>query len=323
MSNILSALQFVRGAVAKKEIVPALSHFHISNGVVTGYNGKMALSSPIPVDIDCCPKAIPFIKAIQACDETVQLHLTPTGKLSIRSGKFRSIIECFPEEFPDIKPDGIVIELPQEASLVPALKTLYPITSEDASRPWAAGVRLNGQTAFATNNVILVQYWLGFRFPYAICIPRYAVSEIIRIGIEPARLHVSGTSLTVEYPEGRWLRTQLNSADWPPAEELLGKLPPNADPIPEGFFESIELLEPFVNKMDEIHFLEGRLSTEVKDADGTTVDFTGLPPVGIYSATMLLLLKGIAEYIDFLAYPRPCVLYGPSIRGAIIGRKPV
>ncbi len=45
---MLSALKFVKGAVSTKDYVPALTHFQIKGGRVTGYNGKLSLSSPIP-----------------------------------------------------------------------------------------------------------------------------------------------------------------------------------------------------------------------------------------------------------------------------------
>jgi DNA polymerase III sliding clamp (beta) subunit (PCNA family) len=310
--SILDSLRFVRGALAKKDIVAALTHFRIKDGRVTGYNGKMALSSPIPIDLDCTPKGSAFATAIAACEATVQLSLTPTGRLSVRSGKFRSLIECSEEVFPEIGPEGIQVELTPESPLLPALRSLYPLTAEDASRPWAAGVLFNGVTAFASNNIVLAQYWLGFRFPYKICVPRYAVAELLRINEEPVRLWVSQTSITFEFSNSRWLRTQLNDNDWPPAEELLDKLPGNAPPIPAGMFSAVD-------KLERIYFREGEIATHPDGTEGSAVDFDDLPPVGIYSASMLLLLEGMADTIHFDAYPRPCVWYGKGVRGCLIG----
>ena len=76
---MLTSLKFVQGAVAKKDFLPALTHFVIENGTVRGYNGMLALCSPIPFDIACKPKAESLVKAIANCNETVTLSLTQRG----------------------------------------------------------------------------------------------------------------------------------------------------------------------------------------------------------------------------------------------------
>ena len=41
--QVLSALKFVQGSVAKKDFVPALKHVVIENATVRGFNGVLAL----------------------------------------------------------------------------------------------------------------------------------------------------------------------------------------------------------------------------------------------------------------------------------------
>src|SRR5690606_18339797 len=139
--------------------------------------------------------------------------LTPAGKLAVRSGPFRAYIETFPDEFPETAPEGDCVDVPP--GIVEAVRGLYPFTSDDATRPWAAGVLFHGQSAFATNNIALVEAWLGARMPVTVNVPRYALREVLRIGQEPIRLQVSEQSLTFHYEGDRWLRTQLNSTAWP------------------------------------------------------------------------------------------------------------
>src|SRR5690606_31461165 len=104
---MLDALKFVQGAVARRDFVPALTHFQIRDGYIRGFNGKIALCAPIDLDLDATPKAAPFIKAIEACRDTVELSLTPNGRLAIRSGSFKAYIDCLEgEEFPNVEPEG-------------------------------------------------------------------------------------------------------------------------------------------------------------------------------------------------------------------------
>src|SRR5690606_40453146 len=67
--------------------------------------GSLALCSPIDLDLEVTPKADPFIKAIATCKDTVQLNMTPAGRLSIKSGSFRAFVDCTDEAYPDIQPD--------------------------------------------------------------------------------------------------------------------------------------------------------------------------------------------------------------------------
>lgn len=317
---MLDVLKFVKGAVSKKDFVPALTHFHICDGRVTGYNGKLCLSAPIALDVDCCPKAIPFVKAVEACDETAQLHLTPSGKLSIRSGKFKAHVDTLEaQEFPNITPEGLHVDI--DGKLLPALRTMLEFISEDASRPWSTGLLLDGDSAFATNNVIVAEMWLGYHFPYRVNVPRYAIREMIRIGAEPVGLQLSANSMTVHYDGDRWLRTQLNVDQWPNASELLNvKSTGAAYPFPDGFFEALEKIAPFTDEMSRVFLLGDRVSTAAEE--GTSVDVVGLPPLAaLFNHTMLSTLHGVATSIDLTAYPAPVPWYGDNVRGLIMGMR--
>lgn len=316
---MLSALKFVKGAVSTKDYVPALTHFQIKGGRVTGYNGKLSLSSPIPLDLDCCPKAMPFVKAIEACTDTAQLAMTATGKLAIRSGKFRAHVDTLPEEFPGVGPEGVPVAI--DGQLLPVLTTLYDFSSDDASRPWAAGVLLDGSSAFATNNVVVVERWLGYHFPYRVNLPRYAVRELIRIGEEPTGLMVSGGSATFFFEGERWLRTQLNSHEWPNVANLFAGMPDDAAPVPEGLFEALATLAPFVDEAGRVYMLGDRVATAPDANVGAAVEMDGLPAEGLYNVKMLQLLAGVVQGIGFDHYPKPCPMYGHQLRGLLMGMR--
>ena len=80
---MIDALRFVQGAVARKDFVPEMTHFHIKEGGVMTYNGALTLYSPIELNFDVSPKADQMVKAIAACqDQTITLHMTPAKKLS-------------------------------------------------------------------------------------------------------------------------------------------------------------------------------------------------------------------------------------------------
>lgn len=317
---MLKELKFVQGAVAKKDFLPAMTHFVIEDGRVRAYNGMIALSSPLPFDIDCIPKAEPLVRAITNCDETVTLSMTPAGKLRIQSGKFRAFIDCIEEETLHVVPEGEEVELDGEAMLE-ALKVIHPFIGDDASRPWTNGVLLRGQSAFATNNVVLVEYWVGAQFPVTVNVPRQAIREMLRINEAPTHAQVCDSSITFHYSDGRWVRAQLFESEWPDLAKVLDK-ECNAITVDQRIFDALATIKPFADKMGRVFISEGVLSTSPEfDAEGASYEIPGLPFAGVYNIEMLNLLKGVAMHADFTTYPEPCLFYGNRLRGAIIGMR--
>lgn len=317
---MLKSLKFVQGAITKKNLMPALTHFRIKDGHVMGSNGMITLSSPIALDLDVSPKAAPFIKAIQTCKTTVQMSLTPANKLAIRSGGFKAFIDCNEEPYPEIIPDGENVPVPE--GFLDSLKNLERFIAEDDSRRWARGILFRGESAFATNNVILAQFWLGAKFPCDICIPDPAVQELIRLGEEPISVQISEKALTFHFEGDRWLRAQAYDTAWPPVEELLDKCQlESVATIDADFFTKVAELTPFTDELNRLYFKDGRLMTQPTEDAGASMECS-IAQVGIFNAKQLRLLEGVITNVDFTQYPKPCPFFGDNVRGLIVGIKP-
>lgn len=319
--EITEALRFVKGAVAKKDLLPALTHFRIEEGTIRSFNGSLALSSPIALELTCTPKATPFTKAIPNCKDTVTMKMTPNGRLSISSGKFRAFIECVPEdvETGHTLPEGDEFTLDGEAFLN-ALKTVEPFIGDDASRPWSNGVLFKGQSAYATNNVSLVEYWVGSTFPIICNLPKEAVKEILRIGEPPIKAQATENSLSLHFPGNKWLRTQLLDIAWPDLEKVLD-VESNPTPINQELFDGLAVIKPFLDEMGRVFFLDGGITTTITKDDGASFDIGDFNHEGVYRLEILSLLKDRANRIDWTLYPNPCIFYGDRLRGALIGMK--
>lgn len=319
---MLSSLKFVKGSVAKKDLVPELTHFKIENGTVRGYNGTIALCAPIPLDLNCTPKAQPLIKAIENCnDETVSLTITGSGKLSIKSGKFKAAVECIEDETPHVKPEGNPVPIDGEA-LIKALKTIQAFISDDASRPWSAGVLLKDYSAFATNNVCLIQYWIGSQFPLTCNIPKAAVKELVRIGDPPTHVSATENSISFYYDEHKWMRAQLLTTEWPDLEKVLNR-EANYEKINPELFEGLDFLKPFCDKYGRIFTTDTSIRTHLEKEEGASYRVDGFSGTGCFRIEMLQLLQSVCEYVDFTDCTTPCLFYSkqPPVRGAIIGMK--
>lgn len=313
---MIETLKFVQGAVAKKDFVPALTHFHIADGQIQGFNGGLAISSPIDLDIEAMPRAIPFVKAIQGCSDDVSITKTKQGRVSIKSGKFRAFVDCTEELFPVVKPEGVII--PLERGLLSTLLKLAPFIAQDASRPWATGILFKDGSAFATNNIVAVEQWLGYDFPEEVNIPVAAVKELLRIKEEPTSLQMNNNSVTFHFSGDRWIRTQLSSLKWPDMTAIFKPLSKKQN-IPVGFFDAIESLLPFVDEHEKIFVMDNVLATSMTDGQGASVEIDGLIGQSCFRAKQLLSLRDVIHDLDLTQYPSPCPFRGDDFRGVILG----
>lgn len=316
---MIDALKFVQGAVAKKDFAPELTHFSIQDGIILGYNGTLSLSSPIDLDLHIYPKAIPFAKAINTCKDTVVMAVTPAGRLSVKSGKFKAFIECMDAyDFPRLKPAGERIEL--TAEFIPALANAIDFIGVDASRPWAAGLLFKGNKVFATNNIVVVEQTLPFSFPLTVNIPSSAIKELLRIKQAPIAMQADAHSITFHFEGDRFLRSSLYDVDWPNVAGILDR-ETEQKPIPAGFFEALEDLKPFVEDANRIYFIDGALTTNPVENEGATVEVPGIVDGACFQHKQLALLQNKINSIDFAQYPAPCLFAGENFRGAITGMR--
>ena len=318
---MLNELKFINSAVARKDYVQALQHVKIDKKTVRAYNGLIGLCCPIDLDLDITPRADQFLKAIQTCEDTIALHVTSKGKLSIKSGQFKALVECIDtEQFPEITPEGEFVKL--TGNFLNAVKVLAPFISDDASRPWSRGILFKGQSAYATNNIILVESWLGFTFPLTVNIPRSAVNELLRINEEPEQIQVTSNRLTFHFSGGRWLCCQTLSVEWPDLQKVLN-VASNPVPAPAGMVKALESLAPFTDKLERVFITaDGKLQTSLtEDSEGASFELPTVTFQGCYNYKHLLTVLEVAKKIDFTQYPAPCLFYGDNIRGAIIGMR--
>lgn len=319
---MLNDLKFVQGAVAKKDYVPALTHFHIGEGRIYGFNGVLAISTPTDLAVRATPKAASFVKAVERLpeDEEVVLNLTASGRLSVRAGNFRAFVECHADdtELVKLSPTGDLV--PVTPGILPVLRLLAPFMGIDASRPWAMGILFDGQVACATNNIVLIQHWMPAPFPARVTIPAEAIKEMIRIGSDPVAVQIEERAVTFHYSSGAWLRTALFSSEWPDLSKVLDR-PHDAKPLPEGFFEAVQRLDAFTTKENRLHLRGGTLATSPNDGEGALVELDDFGGTGCHHLSQVAKLDAVATSIDFAQWPSPCLFFGDMLRGAIVGMR--
>lgn len=319
MQTILESLKFVQSAVARKEIVEGLSHFCIKDKRVTSHNGVITLSAPIAIDLDCNPKAESMLKAINGCKDTVVLKMTSAGRLSVKSGAFTANIDCV-EYFDPETPDGEYLSIDGDA-YIKAFESVLPFVGTDAyeGRSFTTGVLLHESSMYATNNVVISQYWMGQKLPHDITIPSIAIKEVCKIKQKLIGLQLTDKSVTFHFENDCWLKTVLLDANWPNLDNILNT-PAQLKPIDDTIFDAIEVVRPFCDKkLAKIIIEKGIVRTHIDTLEGASYQIIDHSISATFQPDMLYLLKGVATHIDMTDHTKPCSWQGGNVRGVIIG----
>lgn len=318
--NILDSLKFVKGSVASKEFIEGLTHFKIQDGTVRGFNGTFALCAPIDLSVDCTPHALDLVKAIENCEDAVQMTLLDNGKLHIKSGKFQVRIKTITKETPHVEPEGVKYEIDGE-TLLKGLKALQPFISTDASRPWSTGVLYNNGSMFATNNVTLVEYWSGVQVPINVVIPRLAIKELLKLKEVPNCIQVSPNSITFHFDGAKWLRTQtLDESAWPDIRKIIECDPKelNIVAMDESLFSALDAIKPFADKLANAYIEHGEARTHFDETEGAKYRINDTNIQGVWRIEILQALKGVAKNVAF-NYPQKSYFFGDNLRGVFLG----
>ncbi|UPT53316.1 DNA polymerase III beta subunit [Synechococcus phage Ssp-JY38] len=321
--TIEKSLKYIIGAVARKDHVESLCHLLIRDGTAIAYDGMLSMSTPIDIDLHAKPHAKTMLKAIQACDDekAISLHMTQAQRLAVRSGAFRAYVPCLgdEDEMHQPLPEGEHVEVTPR--LMDSIRAMAPLMGIDASRAWSQGLRLCGNSTFATNNILLAEYWHGANFPHEIIIPADAVKELLRINVAPTHAQVTDSSATFFFEGDRWLRTQLVGGQWP-IEQVTALLDAggNPQPLPQGFFDALRKLRAFVDDAAGVRIHADRITTTNEEQSGAAVELESVSEGAHFNINQILLLDDIATKIDFMQHPQACYWQGNKVRGVIIGR---
>lgn len=307
------AINFVRGAIAKNEAIPILTHIHVYDGRIQASNGRICIDTPCE-ELKGLTFTLPvkdFVRAIDVCETEPNLTVKE-NILTVKSGKFKATFSMLPEEYPLIEraPEAQDINI----KILPVLKRLQPFISTNANRPWSCGIFFDHTNAYATNNVVMLTTPCDDMG--VINLSEACVEELLRIGKEPEQLISTENQITFIYDNGAWLRSNTLSTAWPDVSRFI------PDKV-KGFTvtatlrEDVEKVALFASDSniqlgpDKICTLNG--ATEI---DGYNL------PQSYFNAQHIKNVLKIANEIDFSSYPSPCPFMGDDVRGVIIGVKP-
>lgn len=305
---MLKILKRVRGAVADKNLVQALTHFFVYKGRIQGSNGRMAIDSEIP-GLDGYSLTVPadqFVKAVDSCEAEPVIKVTEKNVIVSEGGLRVRLPILANDAFPRTEPDPMDWEV-DGTPLLPALAAIRPFIATDASKAWSIGAYVDEGHVYATNNVVLVRHPLDFfaGTGYALNLPGYIIDEILRAGEEPIGFGVrdadGGQSITF-YFDGWWLKAYCIISPWPMVivNNLFAEFNrKKIKTVPAGLKQAVEKVLPFCPdpKFPIIKFSDGGVQTD----DGVySAEVTGFKlPTVHFNGEMLKLVLGKATHSLF------------------------
>ena len=314
--NFEEALNIVRGAVAEKDLVPVLTHFHIYKGRIQGGNGRVSIDADISILEDADPITIPaakFLKAMESLGENWSLHWEDDS-LIVESGATKFVLPLSTQDYPVVEVEGRyrVIRQPMLA----VFKRLLPFVGKDASRPELCSILIINGRAYAANNPVVARIPLDIP---DMSIPVFMVDELLRIGLEPTGFQLDDKHLTFRLSKDAWIQSALWTGDWPDVEKFFPPCKIKKIQYGDAIAAALMTVQPFCQdeKFPVVHFSKKGVQTEEGPATASVGDLA--LPDGYWNIKILSSVLEEATHFNFQDWPEACRWSGDHIEGITIG----
>lgn len=246
-TEMLQALEQVKGAVASKGFVPILTHVLVSGDSVLGYDSEIGIRAKIatPVSPGFNVKATTFLQLLQQLEEE-EIDITVSAKrITIVCGRHTSHIQQLEEEFPKPK----VTVKPEDWKEVPAgfkeaVERCLLGVSDDENNRALSSLYVAGDKVYGGNGKQVVRCTVPGLNVAPFMLPKKAVAELIRLG-NPKRVAVRDSLAVFDYVTMTFLARLRDGAEYPQAQfdSLFGSMAPRTlTPIPEGMTSALTRL---------------------------------------------------------------------------------
>lgn len=311
--SLVKALDFISFA-QKEKGAPYQTHVILARNQAIASDGILTAGHKIEEDLVACPHTFTLAAALKKCTGALSLTQLDSGRLSVKSGKFKAFIPCItPADIPNFYPDppcGVI-----DNRIRVGLELVSPFIVENAQRVVMASALIRSGSILATNGQILLEYWHGIDMPPGLIVPKLFINALCKMNKDLVSFGFSASSFTVYFDDGSWLRTQLYNDKWPDCDAILRK-PHSPLPLPMGFFDALNAIFGFIED-NRLRVRAGRLQSHDDETQGASYEVEGLTANLAYNAKHLKVLDGLIKTIDFVGDSGISYFYGDNLRGAI------
>lgn len=313
-SKLIEALKFISIAQSKAG-TPYQTHCVIKDGYIFGFDGTVTVGTPLNIDLQCCPHTYNLMQALSNCGADLTVT-NETLNLTIKSGRYKSVIECYPME-------KMVVNAPDDKfiQVTDNIKTGLSIAAKVAGGQAAItnSILLKGNVLAATDRFALVEYWHGYEGIPPVLVPKRTAEFVA--GCPKSLTHIGGSShsVTFHFDDGSFIRSGLVDGQYPNYDSILAfdgvALPPPAE-----FFEAAEKIGAFTES-GQIYFTKGKVCSRITPELGSSYDIDNLPEDVSINSKYLNTLKQCISIMSMHTNERGFYMYffGDNVRGVITG----
>lgn len=318
-SALHEALKFVYMAQKKDGLIWE-SHCQMKDGWVMATDGRLTVGAKIEEDITIAPHTETLMKALAKCGEKLSITQQTNLLTVIQSDKFRANIPCADiTAMPPLCADERVAVLTPAVSEAFAL--LAPLVNDSDARPALTGVRLQANTATATNGYAIIEYWHGIDLPPGMLIPKASAMAVVKCGKVLSGLGFTEKTVTFHFEDESFIKTVRIDAKFPDTDRLFkGNF--IYLPLPDDFHEALDGVSAFTDsETGSVLFHAGKMKTSMYDHKGASFECEGLPdlPDGMgISVKLLNLCRNSMTQADFQTLPDAVQFTGENARGKIM-----
>lgn len=318
-SALHEALKFVYMAQKKDGLIWE-SHCQMANGWVMATDGRLTVGAKIEEDIRIAPHTETLMKALAKCGEKLTMTQQTNLLMVIQSDKFRANIPCA-----DITAMPPLCADERCATLTPvvtdAFALLAPLVNESDTRAYLTGVRLQANTATATNGHAIIEFWHGIDLPPGLLIPKASAMAVVKCGKVLNGFGFTEKSVTFHFEDDSFIKTVRIDGKFPDIDRLFkGNFV--YLPLPDDFHEALDGVSSFTDsETGSVLFQGGKMKTSMYDHKGASFECEGLPdlPEGMgISVKLLNLCRNSMAQADFQTNPDSVQFTGENTRGKIM-----
>jgi hypothetical protein len=323
------AISKVKDAVATKDVIPYMTHYWVSGGLIHATNGRIMAAAPFPDHRTYLVPAEAFRKSLDRMPgDDIKIDMEQDNVLKISCGRYKANIKMLINDFVQIPhPSGAHIPVPE--GFIEKLRAIRPFISDNATKEFALCILLEGDHMIATNNIaVAAAFDVGLPPMYSM-LPVWAVDFVLARDNEPMQIAYDEASFSFLWEDGSWVRTQLMSIKFPEiAKTLIFDAPQPEWEIPSDWrdvYKDVSSLTTSTLDSDqaEIRFYANKIIGRHSNGDFTADMVTPVPPESPFSMWNPVFLTPVIEsstHFETRFWPKPCPFAGPLLSGVIMGK---
>ena len=307
------ACEFVSIGITNKKFDDELTEIRCFEKHIQSNNGYVYMSHPLDKTTlgNFSVSSNKLLAALKNCEWDPKIKITDSNIILNKDNKRFQLPINNELKYFDL-PGGKYKKV--KPGLINVIKSLFPLISEDASRPWSQTMCVNDGYVYVTNNVIIG------RQPYKMkncLLPIQVLSAMIKVNKDPVKVQIRDQYIVFVYENDSWILGKLPAEGWPKEAFLVYDIydEDNMKEFSDTFKSGINSMSGFVT--DDVVVFEGGILKTVNDS----VVVRDIKQEGKAAFSYTMIKKVIENFhsVDFSCYPSPMSIKSDSTEGLFVG----